>query len=181
MLPSRMNVSFRVCREVHTIIRTAGSQHSPKARADEAVLAMHVHPLAIEDLVLGSLRGAPTAVRDTCTVDWHEKVMNFSTKAPTCPTQSVVAAREFLLDVAELACQKNRVVAELFLSKFSKQAAHTAIFNAKTPGLLSLGSYSAAIEMAGPLCCVGGATPPYCNTPRIRGATPPVRDIFKGE
>ena len=58
--------------------------------------------------------------------------MNFSTKAPTCPTQAVVAAREFLLDVAELACQKNRVIAELFLSKFSKQAAHTAIFNAKT-------------------------------------------------
>ena len=43
--------------------------------------------------------------------------MSISTEAPTDPTHAVFAAREFLLDVAELACQKIWVVTEQLVAE----------------------------------------------------------------
>ena len=45
--------------------------------------------------------------------------MSISTKAPTDPAHAVVAAREFLLDVAELACQKIWVITEHVITERS--------------------------------------------------------------
>ena len=111
MPPSRSSISLRVCREVHEIIRTAGGQHSLKARVAGAFLGMHVHPLTIVGLVLGSLRGMPTANRHM-----HNRLAQNDDehlgRGPDRSTHAVFAAREFLLDVAELACQKIWVIAE---------------------------------------------------------------------